>query len=145
MTSRSMRTIAIYRIVGKANLNSEDRFGSDSVVLGECTTRPLFPRERTSLDPRHHRIDPAQKMARRNALFEVEQVEQLALIPRLPAHHRKLRRRKPKQTESLFAENHEPFFNTIDPEQTSLLCAAKWEADVQRFHFFGSSLAHTNG
>ena len=27
--------------------------------------------------------------------------------------------RKPQQTESLFAENHESFFNTIDPKQTS--------------------------
>src|SRR4051794_1714946 len=38
---------------------------------------------------RHHRIDPAQQMARRNAFFEVEQVKQLALIDRLPTHHGK--------------------------------------------------------
>src|ERR1700676_1526538 len=39
--------------------------------------------------PRHHRIDPAQKMARWNAPFEVEQVKQLALIARLSTHHGK--------------------------------------------------------
>src|ERR1700681_2484233 len=37
--------------------------------------------------PRHRRIDAAQKMARRNATFEVEQIEQLALIDLLPTHH----------------------------------------------------------
>src|SRR5215471_10172961 len=36
---------------------------------------------------RHDRIDPAQQMARRNALLEVEQVKQLALIACLPPHH----------------------------------------------------------
>jgi hypothetical protein len=53
-------------------------------------------------------------MADRNALFEVEQIEQLALVARLPAHHGKppsLAAFQP--TESLFAENHEPFFNSI--------------------------------
>src|SRR5665213_575844 len=40
-------------------------------------------------DLRHHRIDPAQQMACRNAFFEVEQVKQLALIDRLPTHHGK--------------------------------------------------------
>jgi hypothetical protein len=29
-----------------------------------------------------------------------------------------LRRRIPQQTESLFTENHEPFFNSIDPSRT---------------------------
>jgi hypothetical protein len=37
--------------------------------------------------PRHDWIDPSQKMARRDAPFEVEQVEQLALINRLATHH----------------------------------------------------------
>src|SRR5258707_12942289 len=37
----------------------------------------------------YDRIDPAQEMARRNAPFEVEQIEQLALIARLPTHHGK--------------------------------------------------------
>src|SRR6476620_1822339 len=44
---------------------------------------------KSSQQPRHHRIDPAQQMTSRNALFEVEQVEQLALIARLPTHHGK--------------------------------------------------------
>src|SRR2546422_10611895 len=33
-----------------------------------------------SQNPRHDRIDPAQQIARRNTLFEVKQIEQLALI-----------------------------------------------------------------
>src|SRR5260370_37174132 len=37
--------------------------------------------------PRHGRIDSAQEMALRNAPFEVEEIEQLALIDRLPTHH----------------------------------------------------------
>jgi len=55
-------------------------------------------------------------MARRNTPFEVEQVKQLALIAGLPTHHDEpppLDSLKP--TESRFAENHEPFFNTIGP------------------------------
>jgi len=53
-------------------------------------------------------------MTSRNALFEVEQVEKLALIARLPTHHGK----PPpliasSQTESLFADEREPFFNAI--------------------------------
>ena len=39
--------------------------------------------------PRHHRIDPAQQVARWNAPFEVEQVKQLTLIARLTTHHGK--------------------------------------------------------
>ena len=53
-------------------------------------------------------------MPRRNALFQVEQIEKLALIACLPTHHGKppsLAAFQP--TELLFAENHEPFFNTI--------------------------------
>jgi putative ABC transport system substrate-binding protein len=53
-------------------------------------------------------------MACRNALFQVEQIEQLALIAPLPAHH------DPppvvdriRQTESRVARNHAPFFNSI--------------------------------
>src|SRR5262249_12113250 len=37
--------------------------------------------------PRYDRVDPAQQMARRNALFEIKQIEQLALLAGLPAHH----------------------------------------------------------
>jgi len=36
---------------------------------------------------RHHRIDAAQEMVRRNATFEVEKIEKLALIDLLPTHH----------------------------------------------------------
>jgi hypothetical protein len=59
-------------------------------------------------------------MTSRNALFEVEQVEQLALIARLPTHHGK----PPpliasSQTESLFADEREPFFNAIGKKRRS--------------------------
>jgi hypothetical protein len=42
----------------------------------------------------------------------------LALIARLPTHHGKPPSLMSQATESLFAENHEHFFNSIDPEQT---------------------------
>jgi hypothetical protein len=43
----------------------------------------------------------------------------LALIARLPTHHGKPPPLKSQATESLFAENHEYFFNSIDPSATS--------------------------
>jgi hypothetical protein len=52
-------------------------------------------------------------MARWDAPFEVEQVKQLALIARLPTHHGKPPPPNPSAEESLFAENHETFFNSI--------------------------------
>src|SRR6266542_5574262 len=67
-----------------------------------------------SQNPRYDRIDPAQQIARRNTLFEVKQIEQLALIARLPAHHDP----PPSLTESN-RRNHgspeitSPFFNSI--------------------------------
>jgi hypothetical protein len=42
----------------------------------------------------------------------------LALIAGLPTHHGKPPPLMSQATESLFAENHEHFFNSIDPEQT---------------------------
>jgi hypothetical protein len=57
-------------------------------------------------------------MAGRNAIFQVKQIEKLALIPRLPAHHRQTPSSKRKTTESRFANNHDAFFNTIDPFRT---------------------------
>src|SRR6266536_1499377 len=64
-----------------------------------------------SQNPRHDRIDPAQQIARRNTLFEVKQIEQLALIARLPAHHDPPPSlTESNKTESRVARNHEPFF-----------------------------------
>jgi hypothetical protein len=58
-------------------------------------------------------------MTCRNAPFKVKQIEKLAQIAPLPAHHGKPpHRQKSQQTESLFAENHAPFFNGIDPTVT---------------------------
>src|SRR5262252_6269395 len=37
--------------------------------------------------PRHRRIDAAKKMVPRNTTFEVEEIEQLALIDILSTHH----------------------------------------------------------
>jgi hypothetical protein len=42
-----------------------------------------------------------------SASFEVEEVEQLTLIARLPTHHGKPPAESLKQTESLFDENHD--------------------------------------
>src|SRR5690349_2171630 len=67
----------------------------------------------------HQRVDPSQQVASRNAPFKVEQVKQLALIAGLSTHHSKPPRRIPRQTESLFAENHEPFFNSIGHQRSS--------------------------
>src|SRR5262249_56231 len=67
---------------------------------------------------RHDRIDPTQKMACRDALLELEQVEQMALIACLPPHHGESPSLYPQATESLFARFHEPFFNAIDPTGT---------------------------
>jgi hypothetical protein len=39
--------------------------------------------------PCHHRIDPAQQIASRDAPFEVEHIKQLALIAGLSTHHGK--------------------------------------------------------
>src|SRR6266498_639146 len=72
-----------------------------------------------SQNPRYDRIDPAQQIARRNTLFEVKQIEQLALIARLPAHHDP----PPSLIESN-RRNHgspeitSPFFNSIDPSRS---------------------------
>src|SRR5205814_2927524 len=54
----------------------------------------------------HHRIDPAQQMARRDALFQIEQIEKLALVPRLPTHHHPTPSPNAKSTESRFASCH---------------------------------------
>ena len=48
--------------------------------------------------------DPAQKMIPRNAIIEAELVEQFALVPCPPTHHRLiLVAESRQQTESLFA------------------------------------------
>jgi hypothetical protein len=47
------------------------------------------PAAQVSQYSRYNRIDPAQQMACRNAPFEIEKVEQLALIATLSAHHGK--------------------------------------------------------
>src|SRR5260370_20162517 len=42
---------------------------------------------KVSQHPRHDWIDPLQEMIRGNVFFEVEKIEQLALINRLTTHH----------------------------------------------------------
>jgi hypothetical protein len=57
-----------------------------AVALKEAVERfQLLPK--LSQYPRHGRIDAPKKMTLRNAPLEVEEVEQLALIDRLPTHH----------------------------------------------------------
>ena len=74
----------------------------------------------TKLDQhaRHDGIDAAQEVALRNALFEIEQVEQLALITCLPPHHARSPSPTLQVTESRFADDHEPFFNSIGQNAT---------------------------
>src|SRR5207245_4534338 len=62
---------------------------------------------------RHDRIEAAQEVALRNALFEVERVEQPTRIARLPSHHYPSPRKNPEMTESQLDDDHEPFFNSI--------------------------------
>jgi hypothetical protein len=58
-------------------------------------------------------------MAFRNALFEVEEIEKLALIDRLPTHHD-----PPPPLNASARRNHDSpiitsdFFNSIDPKLT---------------------------
>jgi hypothetical protein len=89
-----------------------DRRSAD-VAIERCQ-----PLAQVSQHLHYDRIDPAQQMVRRNAPFKVEQIEQLALIARLPTHHGKPPPQNTSSEESLFAENHEHFFNSIDPTET---------------------------
>src|SRR5262249_55870970 len=70
--------------------------------------------------PAHDTIHATQQVARRNARFEVKQIEQLALIGLLSPHHD-----PPPSPKTSSRRNHDSpirprdFFNSIDPEQTS--------------------------
>src|SRR6516162_3888904 len=70
--------------------------------------------------PRHRRIDATQEMPHRDTPFEVKQIEQLALIDHLPTHHDPPPpdKRIIGGSESRFADDHEPFFNSIGQKQS---------------------------
>jgi hypothetical protein len=58
-------------------------------------------------------------MVLQNAIIEAKLIEQLALLPPLPTHHRPvLRRRSPQQTESPFGANLNAFIDSIGQELT---------------------------
>jgi hypothetical protein len=64
----------------------DDQLGVDRRPADLAVERlQLLPK--LSQNPRHDRIDAAQEMAFWNPHFEVEEIEQLALIDRLPTHH----------------------------------------------------------
>src|ERR1700722_17453581 len=90
-----------------------DRWSPDLAV----ERRQLLPE--LSQYPTHNRIDAAKEMAFRDALLEVEEIEQLALIDRLPTHHD-----PPPPLKASTKRNHDSpiissdFFNTIDLERT---------------------------
>jgi hypothetical protein len=68
----------------------------------------------------HEWIDAPKQMAGGDAVLKIEEIKELALIPLLPTHHDEASvAANRQQTESLFAQNHEGFFNTIDPLRTS--------------------------
>jgi hypothetical protein len=72
---------------------------------------------------RHKHVDPSQKMILRNAIIEAELVEQLALVPPLPTHHRPvLRRRSPQQTESPFAASLNALYRQHRPIADKSAC-----------------------
>ena len=68
------------------NEHPDHEFGVDRRPADLAVVR-LQPLAKANQYPRHRRIDATQKMVRRNARFEIEQIEQLALIDRLPTHH----------------------------------------------------------
>src|ERR1700722_12805689 len=90
-----------------------DRWSPD-LAVERCQ---LFPEFRQY--PTHNRIDAAKEMAFRDALFEVEEIEQLALIDRLPTHHD-----PPPPLKASAKRNHDSpiitsdFFNTIGQQRT---------------------------
>ena len=87
-----------------------DRWPPDLAV----ERRKLLPE--LSQYPTHNRIDAAKEVAFRDALLKVEEIEQLALIDRLPTHHDP----SPPLKASTKRNHDSPiissdFFNTIDP------------------------------
>ena len=77
----------------------DDQLGVDRRPADLAVERlQLLPK--LSQNPRHDRIDAAQEMAFWNPHFEVEEIEQLALIDRLPTHHDPPPPRKLNETES---------------------------------------------
>jgi hypothetical protein len=68
------------------NQHPEHEFGINRRPAN-VAVKGLELRAQLSQHPRHDRIDAVKEMARWNTLFEIEQVEQLALIARLLSHH----------------------------------------------------------
>ena len=67
----------------------------------------------------HKHVDPSQQVVRRDTVIEMELVEQLALVPSAPPHHRPvLRRQSSQQTESPFGVTLNAFIDSIDPNRT---------------------------
>ena len=93
-----------------------DRWPPDLAVEG----RQLLPEFRQY--PTHNRIDAAKEMAFRDALLKVEEIEQLALIDRLPTHH------DPPPPKASTKRNHDSpiitsdFFNSIGQNRKSRPC-----------------------
>src|SRR5512132_1507953 len=80
-----------------------DRRTADLAIEG------LQRRAKLDQHTRHDGINAAQKVALRNALFEIKQVEQLALIPRLPPHHYPTPSPNPKQRNHSSSRITSPF------------------------------------
>jgi hypothetical protein len=60
-------------------------------------------------------IDLPKQMVGRNPVFQAEFIKQPRLSRLQPTHHRRILRRAIGKTESRSGNDHEQFFNSIDP------------------------------
>ena len=74
----------------------------------------MIPLAKSSASPRETRVfSSATPRTRLVSLIDIEVVQEIRR-----GAHGKTPPPEAQPTESLFAENHEPFFNAIDPERT---------------------------
>jgi hypothetical protein len=104
-----------YAVAVAHNQHSDHEFGVDRGTA-DVAVEGFKLAAKVSQHLGHDRIEPAQQMPFRNARFEVEQIEKLALIARLPPHHGPPpMQRISESAESLFGELHKPFFQQHRP------------------------------
>src|SRR5215469_15594421 len=106
-----------------------DRRPADLTVEG-LQSRPKFGQ-----DPRHDWIEAAQKMMRRNAVFQVERIKQSTLIAGLPPHHDPTPPPKPQSNGITARLKSRALFSTASthcrPRNPSLLIAHRPVAPIR--------------